>query len=108
MTTAREWLDAAQARSDAAKRPLLASMDYRAQVALDRARKDCAYDVPALVAALTAVLDLLAAREAEHAEYVRQIKAGELVTLDRVIGPAQVKVREVQDAIDAALGTVTP
>lgn len=50
--------------------------------------------------AIEAVRALLDVRDREHAEYVRQIEAGELITLDRFIGPAQVFVHEVRAIID--------
>lgn len=50
--------------------------------------------------AVEAIRALLDVRDREHAEYVRQVQAGELITLDRFIGPAQVLVREVREIID--------
>ena len=47
-----EEVDAAEARAVVASEPLMPHMDYRAQVALDRARKDSVRDVPVLARAL--------------------------------------------------------
>ena len=48
---------------------------------------------------LAAVRSLCDRRDADHAEYARRIQSGELVTLDRFIGPAQLDVRDVRQAI---------
>lgn len=57
-------------------------------------------DVPALAKRLRAVLTLCEQRIAEHADYVRRIQDGTLITLDRFIGPAQVNVDDVLAALD--------
>ena len=97
MATTDLDLDAFSARARAARKdPGDWAMDY-------------GIDVPVLVAGLraaeerlAAVATLLDARDVEHAEYVRQIEAGELITLDRFIGPPMVLVREVRAALGEA------
>lgn len=51
-------------------------------------------------AAIAAVRALCEQRIAEHADYVRRIQDGTLITLDRFIGPAQVNVADVLAAMD--------
>lgn len=47
-----------------------------------------------------AVRALCEQRIAEHADYVRGVQDGTLITLDRFIGPAQVDVADVLAALD--------
>lgn len=50
-------------------------------------------------AALARVEALCDEKDAAHAEYVRRMETGDLITLDRFIGPAQVNVADVRAAL---------
>ena len=49
--------------------------------------------------ALDRVNALLDARAEEHAEFLRKVETGEIIMMDRAIGPVQVYVRDVRAAI---------
>lgn len=53
--------------------------------------------------ALDRVTALLDKREAEHAEFLRKAETGEIIMMDRAVGPAQVFVREVRAAMGDTL-----
>lgn len=53
--------------------------------------------------ALDRVTALLDQRESEHAEFLRRIETGEVIMMDRFVGPPQVLVRDVREAIGDAL-----
>lgn len=49
------------------------------------------------------VAALLDQREDEHADFLRRIETGEVIMLDRFIGPPQVLVRDMREAIGDTL-----
>lgn len=53
--------------------------------------------------ALDRVTALLDQREDEHADFLRRIETGEVIMLDRFIGPPQVLVRDMREAIGDTL-----
>lgn len=57
--------------------------------------------------ALVEILALLDAREAEYAEVMEKIRTGEIISLDRAVGPPTIAVSAVRAIIERTLGATS-
>lgn len=57
--------------------------------------------------ALVEILALLDKREAEHAEVMEKIRTGEIISLDRAVGPPTIAVSVLREVVERTLGVTS-